>query len=89
MRSHDTKDFRDLLAALPEHVQRQADDAYVLFRQDPHHPSLQFKQLSGHPGVYSVRVGLRYRALAYRDSEDYYWFWIGSHTDYDHLIAQF
>jgi hypothetical protein len=89
MRSHVTKDFRDLLAALPEHVQRKADNAYALFRQDPHHPSLQFKQLAGHSDIHSIRIGLHYRALAYRDGEDYYWFWIGSHAEYDNLIAQF
>jgi mRNA-degrading endonuclease RelE of RelBE toxin-antitoxin system len=89
MRSHVTEDFRDLLASLPEQVQRQAEDAYALFQQDPHHPGLQVKQLSGHPGIYSVRVGLRYRALAYRTDDDLYWFWIGTHADYDHVIATF
>jgi hypothetical protein len=45
--------------------------------------------VSGYPGLFSVRVGLRYRALAYRADDDLYWFWIGTHADYDHLIAQF
>lgn len=47
MRSRVTKDFRDLFAALPQHVQQQAEDAYALFKQNPHHPSLHFKPIKG------------------------------------------
>jgi hypothetical protein len=35
----------------------------------------------------SVRVGLRYRALAVEVEGGYLWFWIGSHADYDKLIG--
>jgi len=27
-----------------------------------------------------------YRALALKKGEDYYWFWIGSHDEYEELI---
>jgi hypothetical protein len=44
-----------------------------------------------HQSVFSVRIGLYWRALGNRDSgtvEDIVtWFWIGSHADYDRLIA--
>jgi hypothetical protein len=69
---------------LPEAVQRLADKNYELLKQNPHHPSLHFKQIGR---FWSVRVGLRYRALAVEASDSLIWFWIGSHDDYDHLIS--
>ena len=39
--------FLALYRALPEHVRQQARQAYALFQQDPHHPSLRFRQV--HP----------------------------------------
>ncbi len=71
---------------MPPQVQAQARLAYQLFRQDPHHPSLRFKQVHASRQIYSARVGLAYRALAVRDGEDVIWFWIGSHGDYDNLL---
>jgi len=52
---------------------------------------LQFKCVSGEHAVFSVRVGIHWRALGYRDVElgedTVTWFWIGSHADYDKLVA--
>jgi hypothetical protein len=67
-------------------VQTRARAAYRLFRQDPAHPSLRFKLVHASRAIYSVRIGLAYRALAVRDGEDLIWFWIGSHADYDQLL---
>ncbi|HEY7349348.1 MAG TPA: hypothetical protein VH599_13625 [Ktedonobacterales bacterium] len=89
MRSRVTKDFRALLASLPASVQKQAEDAYALFQQNPYHPSLRFKPTKGRSGYYSARVGIHFRVLAYQDGEDIVWFWIGSHSDYDKIVAQF
>jgi hypothetical protein len=36
--------------------------------------------------VYSVRVGLGWRALGVREGDVMVWFWIGSHADYDRLL---
>jgi len=36
--------------------------------------------------VYSVRVGLHYRALGTAVDDGIIWFWIGTHADYDKLI---
>jgi hypothetical protein len=52
-------------------------------KENPRHPSLQFKKIGR---FWSVRVGLRYRALAVEADSDLVWFWIGSHADYDALI---
>jgi hypothetical protein len=88
MKSKRSKRFHALFAELPESVQRQANEAYRLFRANPSHPSLSFKQVSPNGPVYSVRVGLHYRALAIRQPDCLLWFWIGSHADYDKMLAR-
>jgi len=85
MKSSTTRRFRTAYADLPEGVQRKARLAYQLFRENPNHPSLQFKKVD-EPDIYSVRVGLGYRALGMMEGSDMVWFWIGSHSEYDKLI---
>ena len=75
------------MAALPESVRRQAREAYLLFRQDPLHPSLRFKRVHSARPIYSARVTLDYRALGVREADTITWFWIGSHAEYDTLIS--
>ncbi|MGC9577000.1 MAG: hypothetical protein ACPF1Y_18085 [Desulfobacterota bacterium U4-17] len=55
-----------------------------MLKNDPYHPSLHTKK-AGH--YWSVRVGLRYRAVAVEVPEGLLWFWIGSHEDYNKLIG--
>ena len=73
---------------MPPQVQEQARLAYRLFQRDPSHPSLRFKQVHPTRPIFSARVGLAYRALAVRHGEAVIWFWIGSHADYDKLLAR-
>jgi hypothetical protein len=88
MRSRTTAHFRALLQALPAEAQRQADEAYKLFSDNPFHPSLYFKRVRGDRPLYSVRIGRRYRALGYRRGDGMLWIWIGSHAEYDHVIER-
>lgn len=89
MNSHTTRQFRELLHTLPIEIQKQAKHAYELFRKNPSHPGLRFKQVeAGPPPVYSVRVGISYRALGTVSGSTVIWFWIGSHADYDLLLKQ-
>lgn len=88
MVSRTTARFWRAYAALPADVQRQARAAYRLFRADPRHPGLRFKQVHPTAPVVSVRVGAHYRALGRReDGETVVWFWIGSHAEYDRLTS--
>ena len=73
---------------MPPQVQAQARLAYHLFRRDPAHPTLRFKQVHPTRPLFSARVGLAYRALAVRAGDEVIWFWIGSHADYDNLRAR-
>jgi hypothetical protein len=88
MKSRTTRRFRELLAALPSQIQRQAHDAYELFASDTNHPGLRFKQVHADPPIYSARVGIGYRAVGALDGDTIVWYWIGSHADYDQLLKQ-
>jgi hypothetical protein len=61
-----------------------ADRAFELLKQNPRHPSLQFKKLHE---VWSVRVGLRHRALAVETADGFLWIWIGTHAEYDRIAG--
>jgi hypothetical protein len=86
MISKHTSMFRELFAALPEQVRCDADAAYRRFKANPEHPSLRFHRVQARESVYSIRVGLHYRALALRQPDCWLWFWIGTHADYDKLL---
>ena len=83
------KQFR----SLPEAVQEAARQGYKLFCENPTHPSLNAHMLnpSGRgkhvPGTISVRVGKKYRALYYVKDGQNVWYWIGSHSEYNHFIG--
>lgn len=86
MNSQLTSDFLDCFAKLPDAVKEQARRCYQLWRDNPAHPSLHFKRIHGQENVYSVRIGLGWRALGLLEGDTISWFWIGSHADYDTLI---
>jgi len=86
--SHVTARFRKAFARLPDHVRTQAREAYRLFAQHPEHPGLRFKQVHPTRPIYSVRIGIDYRALGVREADEMVWFWIGSHADYDKLLSR-
>jgi mRNA-degrading endonuclease RelE of RelBE toxin-antitoxin system len=87
IQSRTTREFRKAFASLPHDVRRQAKRAYRLFRTDPRHPSLRFKKVDEEGNVYSVRIGLGYRALGVMEDSIVVWFWIGSHAKCDHLLG--
>ncbi len=88
MNSRTTKQFRELFQRLPSHIRKQSKVAYLLFEFNPYHPGLHFKRVHPEPPIYSVRVGIGYRALGIVDGDCIVWYWIGSHADYDKLLAQ-
>lgn len=81
-----TAAFWACLDGLPREIQNLAREKYALWREDPFHPSLHFKQVA--PGLWSVRIGLGHRALARRRGEMIVWFWIGTHEEYNRLISR-
>ncbi|TAE60718.1 MAG: hypothetical protein EAZ76_06150 [Nostocales cyanobacterium] len=88
MKSSVTKTFRKQLDQLPTSIQEQAAKAYDLWRDDPYHNSLQFKRVSQRQPIYSARVGINYRVLGLLEENHIYWFWIGTHAEYDELLQR-
>jgi hypothetical protein len=77
--------FWQCYRALPVEIQALADRNYALLRSNPSHGSLHFKQIGA---LWSVRVGLHYRALATSAGDEVVWFWVGSHAEYDRLVGR-
>lgn len=81
---HASPRFWECYHLLPSSIKQLADANFALLKQNPKHPSLHFKQIKQ---FWSVRIGLRYRALGITVPDGVVWFWIGSHTDYDRIIG--
>ena len=88
MKSSVTQEFRELLSQLPTEVQEQASRAYSIWRIDPYHNNLQFKRVSQRQPIYSARIGIGYRTLGLLENDQIYWFWIGTHAEYDGLLRR-
>jgi hypothetical protein len=87
MISRTTPEFWLHYSSLPEDIQRLADKCYKLWSDNPAHSSIRFKLIDSKRQLYSARVGIHYRALAYREGELVVWVWIGHHSEYDRLIG--
>ena len=85
MKSSTTPEFWKAYAALSLDMKQQAQKAYKLWQENPSHPSLHFKKVG--KNLWSAQTTDGYRALALKKGDDYYWFWIGSHQDYDALLS--
>jgi mRNA-degrading endonuclease RelE of RelBE toxin-antitoxin system len=90
MRSSRTKDFAKLFIKLPQHIKETAKKNYELWKDNPSHPSLEFKEIIHHQNIWSVRVGIGWRALGIikPQEEKIVWFWIGSHAQYDNILKK-
>lgn len=77
--------FEKCLDRLPQNIQRVAEEKFRLWKADPRHPSLRFKQVK--PDLWAVRVSRNYRALGQRHGDHIDWFWIGPHDEYDRLLG--
>lgn len=84
MKSLTTPEFWTAYAAIPLAIRQQARKAYKLWQTNPSHPSLHFKKVG--KDLWSARITRDYRALALKKGDDYYWFWIGTHDEYDALL---
>ena len=89
MNSELTDEFLVCFHRLPERIRRQAGKNYKIWKADPLHPGIDFKRVGKKSPVYSVRVGIGWRALGLKQGDTLLWFWIGSHAEYDRLLKQF
>jgi len=61
--------------------------AWQIFERAPDHPSLRFKKLQAHDGLWSVRINEQYRAVGFRSGDTIEWIWIGTHNEFDKLFS--
>ncbi len=88
MNARTTRAFWRCFDALPNPVREQARKAFALWRENPAHPSLQFKNIHPREPIYSARISRGYRTLGLLEDDTVTWFWIGSHADYERLISR-
>lgn len=88
MTSQLTEDFVASFRHLPRRIQDLARKNDRLWKRDPAHPSLDLKQVSRRSPIFSVRVGIGWRAVGVKRADTMIWFWIGSHAEYDKLLRQ-
>ena len=81
---HAAPDYWRCYNVLPEPVRKLADRSFELPKSDPNHPSLHLKKVGRY---WSVRVGLRHRAVAVEAADGLVWFWVGTHAEYDQFIG--
>ena len=79
-----TPQFWRLYDQLPEEARSLADRSFSLLKKNPRHPSLHFKKVR--TDLWSVRIGLAYRALAAEEQGVLIWFWIGPHDEYERIL---
>jgi hypothetical protein len=63
--------------------------AYHIFKVNPAYPGLRFHKVTvkrSGKELWSVSIGIHYRALAPERGGVLQWFWIGHHTVYDKLL---
>jgi hypothetical protein len=84
MRHIATEKFWRAYKTLPNDIQKIADKNFELLKSDLKLPSLHFKKFDG---LWSVRVGLTYRALGIDHDKGIAWIWIDGHAEYDRLIS--
>jgi hypothetical protein len=78
-----TERFRRCYHSLPIEIRKLADKNFKLLKENPSHPSLQFKRIGE---LWSARVGQAHRALAVEDGEDFIWVWVGTHDEYERIL---
>ena len=90
MRSSRTQNFRQQFLKLPPQVKKVATKNYQLWQKMPFHPSLQFKLVKPKENIWSVRIGIGWRALGVMkvNENKIVWFWLGSHADYDKILGK-
>ena len=61
MRYIRTERFKKAASELPAEIQAKARKAFMLFKDNPRHPSLCIKRVQGMPDVWEGRVDIHYR----------------------------
>ena len=83
MKSLTTPRFWQAYANLPPEIKLAARKQYRLWKDNPRHPSVQFKKAGP---FWSARITENYRSLALLRNDTQHWFWIGTHAEYERIL---
>lgn len=86
MKSATLPSFWNAYEKLDKTTKERAKKAFLLWAENPFHPSLKFKIVNSQEGTWSVRITRGVRALGKMKGDTITWFWIGSHDDYERYI---
>ena len=71
MKYRRTKRFHDCYDELPDAVKEKTKKAFLLFKDNPNHPSLRIKKMEGHKDIWEGHVDIHYCfTLHYEKDED-------------------
>jgi len=87
MNSATLPSFWEAYALLDEAVKRSARKSFVLWAQNPFHPSLHFKCINREEDIWAVRITRGYRAVGFLQGDTLTWFWIGGHDQYERFFS--
>jgi hypothetical protein len=76
-------EFWLLYRELSGEIQFAARKAHQLFSANPAHPSLKLERQRADPRAWSVRITRDVRAVALRRGDEWLWFWIGTHKEFE------
>ena len=88
MKSRTLPGFWKQFHGLPPEIQDRASRVYRLWRANPFARQLRFKRACHSEPVYSVRIGQGYRALGLLEGDTVYWYFIGSHDEYEREVRR-
>lgn len=87
MNSQTLPSFWESYERLDESIRKRARKAFMLWSENPFHPSLHFKCINSGKNIWSVRISLGYRALGVMDGDTVTCFWAGSHEEYERYFG--
>ncbi len=67
MESRITDRFRKCFDDLPQKVKAEARKSFKIWKTDPYIEKLKFKKIHSKENMYSIRIGLNWRALGIKD----------------------
>ena len=70
MKHRRTPNFLKAFANLPPKIKDQARKAFLLFQENPSHPSLGIERIEGYPGLWSGRITQKYRWIFHFEEDE-------------------
>jgi mRNA interferase RelE/StbE len=71
--------FKKAFGRMPREIQVKAGKVFLLFQENPNHPSLRIKRVRGVPGVWEGRIDIHYRFTFHYEDDTVVFRNIGPH----------